>query len=140
MIAEHTDAQLAALDVSGLLRDGLAPGGRGRAELFAEGAVAAALQAQAVSARPRSVAFLADVVHAGGITYAAGLPEPLPGPEGAALVRRWFDAVTTGAGYALSPEIEEAFETWLRAVATVLEVTVAAGPDDPGAGPAQGRP
>lgn len=136
MIAEHTHAQLMALDVSALLRDGLAPGARGRAELFAEGAVAAALQAQAVGAGPRSVAFLADVVRAGGINYTAGLPEPLPGPEGAALARRWFDAVTTVAGSALSPEIEEAFETWLRAVATVLEVRVTADLDD---GPPQGR-
>ena len=136
MIAEHANAWLAAVDVPALLRDGLAPHARGRAELFAEGAVAAALQAQAVGARPRSVAFLADVVRAGGINYTTGLPEPLPGPQGAALARRWFDAVTAVAGDAPSPEIEEALETWLRAVATVLEIAVPAGPDD---GPVQGR-
>ncbi|MEV2218234.1 hypothetical protein AB0H86_43575 [Streptomyces sp. NPDC050997] len=69
--------------------------------------------------QPRSVAFLAEVVRAGGVAYAAELPEPLPRPEAARVVRDWLEAATQLAGGAPA---DEATARWLGAVATIIEL------------------
>ncbi|MER5210177.1 hypothetical protein ABT063_06220 [Streptomyces sp. NPDC002838] len=91
----HTDDELAEFDVTVLLRYGLtaAPGPR-RTALFGDGAAAAAVILDRLGTQPRSVAFLAEVVRAGGVAYAVELPEPLPRPEAAAVVRDWLEAAT----------------------------------------------
>ncbi|MEU1625674.1 hypothetical protein ABZ746_10170 [Streptomyces sp. NPDC020096] len=112
-----TEEELLTLDVPVLLRYGLAPGSAHRTALFGDGAVGAALAAERLGVVPRSVAYLAAVVRRGGVRFAAGLPEPLPGQDRAALAREWLDtatAVTTGV------EGDETVARWLEAVATVL--------------------
>ncbi|WP_432246933.1 hypothetical protein ACRAR1_01935 [Streptomyces sanyensis] len=76
---DRTDDELALLDITLLLRYGLAaePGGL-RTALFGDGAAAAAVLLDRLGTEPRSVAFLADTVRAGGLARAADLPEPLP--------------------------------------------------------------
>ncbi|KIF78080.1 hypothetical protein QR77_38305, partial [Streptomyces sp. 150FB] len=68
---------------------------------------------------PRSVAFLADTVRAGGLARAAELPEPLPGREAALLVREWLRA---GAELVGGIAADDTAATWLRAVATIIEL------------------
>ncbi|PWS50635.1 hypothetical protein DLE01_17075, partial [Streptomyces sp. FT05W] len=68
---------------------------------------------------PRSVAFLADTVRAGGLARAAELPEPLPDRDAAVLVREWLLAGTELAGGIAA---DDTAATWLRAVATVIEL------------------
>jgi hypothetical protein len=133
--ARRTDQKLADLDVAALLRDGLATASAGtraeveagtraeaaRSELFADGRVAAAIAADRLAVRPRSLTFLAEVVRRGGIGYAAQLPEPLPGAERAGLARAWLAAaVGTGA--------DEEFARWLEAVAVILGLRQHAAP------------
>ncbi|MFE7356509.1 hypothetical protein ACFU8Q_25895 [Streptomyces sp. NPDC057543] len=74
---DRTDDELARLDVTVLLRHGLTaePGTR-RTALFGDGAAAVILDR--LGTEPRSLAFLADTVRAGGLAHAAELPEPLP--------------------------------------------------------------
>lgn len=90
---DRTDDELARLDITVLLRYGLtaAPGTR-RTALFGDGAAAAAVILDRLGTEPRSVAFLADTVRAGGLDRAAELPEPLPRREAADLVREWLRA------------------------------------------------
>ncbi|KOU77631.1 hypothetical protein ADK57_01840 [Streptomyces sp. MMG1533] len=116
----YTDDELAEFDVNVLLRYGLtaAPGHR-RTALFGDGAAAAAVILDRLGTQPRSVAFLAEVVRAGGVAYAAELPEPLPRPEAAAVVRDWLEAATQLAGGAPA---DEAAARWLGAVATIIEL------------------
>lgn len=121
--APRSDRELADLDVPALLRDGLAAPGAARSELFAAGAIAAAVAADRLGARPRSLTFLAEVVRRGGLGYAARLPEPLPGPERGALARSWL-AAPTGTG----PDTDEEFARWLDAVAVILGVRQHAAP------------
>ncbi|WP_256257071.1 hypothetical protein [Streptomyces sp. MUSC 14] len=84
MNPDRTDDELARLDMGVLLRYGLtAPPGPRRTALFGDGAAGAAVLLDRLGTQPRSVAFLADTVRAGGLAYAAGLPEPLPHPEAA---------------------------------------------------------
>ncbi|MFF0159947.1 hypothetical protein ACFYRY_20790 [Streptomyces sp. NPDC005263] len=117
---DRTDDELAALDVPVLLRYGLtAEAGPRRTALFGDGAAAAAVTLDRLHTQPRSVAFLAEVVRAGGVAYAAELPEPLPRPEAARVVRDWLEAATQLAGGAPA---DEAMARWLGAVATIIEL------------------
>jgi hypothetical protein len=121
----RTDAELGQLDVPALLRAGLAYAGPSRARLFGDGVVAAAIAADRVGVHPRSLAFLAEVVRRGGIRYAAGLPEPLPGPARAALARDWLAAagtVPTGPGPAVAAAADDTFAGWLDAVSTLVDL------------------
>ncbi len=140
--ASRTDQELSRLDVPALLRAGFGgasgasgasgagrPGGAGdsaRAELFGDGAVAAAIAADRLGVLPRSLTFLAEIVRRGGIGYAATLPEPLPGAERTALARSWLAAVaesTAGvATAAVEPTADDEFARWLEAVAVILGV------------------
>jgi len=112
--AETTDQQLLVLDLDVVIAAGLA--GRTAEQtrlLFAEGAVAAAIRADAAGVLPRSLTFLAEIVRRGGLAYAAQLPEALPTPEQARLARGWIAAAPAGE----SP----AFARWLDAVAAIVE-------------------
>lgn len=93
MIRSHAtlnDAELAELDVAALLRDGLPDDPR----VFADAAIAAAIELDRLGIPPRSLTFLAEIVRRGGVDYAAALPEPLPTPESAELAKAWFHAAT----------------------------------------------
>ena len=114
-----TDAELAALDVPELLRSGLGDDAAGRGELFGDGAVAAALALGEVV--PRSVAFLAEIVRSGGTRYAAELPEPLPQPAQADVIRPWLTVAAAVPGAA---DVQVA--RWLEAVASVLALRAGA--------------
>ncbi|GAB7109102.1 hypothetical protein JCM4814A_74160 [Streptomyces phaeofaciens JCM 4814] len=116
----RTDDELAGLDIAALLRYGLtaAPGPL-RTSLFGDGAVGAAVLLDRAGTEPRSVAYLADTVRAGGPAHAAALPEPLPRPPAAALVREWLEAA---ASVAPGPEAGDTAARWLRSVATIMEV------------------
>jgi hypothetical protein len=130
---DRTDQELADLDVPALLRDGLAAG-VAHSELFADGRVAAAIAADRLGVRPRSLTFLAEVVRRGGIGYAAQLPEPLPGAECTALARAWLAAAGSVAGSAGSAgsvagsDADDRFARWLDAVAVILGVRQHAAP------------
>jgi hypothetical protein len=115
--AETTsDQQLLALDLGTVIADGLAAQAPEQARrLFAEGAVAAAIRADAADVLPRSLTFLAEVVRRGGIAYAAELPSALPAPEQAELAQSWI-AAAMPAGDAST------FARWLDAVAAVVEI------------------
>jgi hypothetical protein len=84
---------------------------------FTDSLVPAALQADRLGVLPRSLTFLAEIVRRGGAAYAAELPEPLPTPEQAALVRPWL--LTAAAATATTTDEELA--RWLDGVAAVLE-------------------
>jgi hypothetical protein len=85
---------------------------------FTDALVPAALQADRLGVQPRSLTFLAEIVRRGGTDYAAALPEPLPTPEQAELVRRW-----------LTPEVDdERLARWLDGVAAVIETRRLSGP------------
>ncbi|SMF56919.1 hypothetical protein [Streptomyces sp. Amel2xC10] len=116
----HTEDELAGLDITALLRYGLtaAPGPL-RTSLFGDGAVGAAVLLDRLDTEPRSVAYLAEVVRAGGVRPAADLPEPLPRPEAAALVRDWLEAA---ASVSQEPATDDTAARWLHAVATIIEV------------------
>ncbi|MEV7687117.1 hypothetical protein ACFW1F_14870 [Streptomyces bungoensis] len=117
---DRTDDELARLDIPTLLRYGLtAPPGPRRTDLFGDGAAGAAVLLDRLGTQPRSVAFLADVVRAGGLAYAAGLAEPLPRPEATAVVRDWLAA---GTDLAAGVAADDSAARWLRAVATLIEV------------------
>ncbi|MFJ4840829.1 hypothetical protein [Streptomyces sp. NPDC088746] len=117
---DRTDDELALLDIPVLLRYGLTAGpGHRRTALFGDGAAAAAVVLDRLGTEPRSVAFLADTVRAGGLAHAAELPEPLPGREAAVLVREWLLAGTELVGGVAA---DDTAATWLRAVATVIEL------------------
>ncbi|MER7847404.1 hypothetical protein ABTZ03_26060 [Kitasatospora sp. NPDC096077] len=116
----RSDGQLAELDVEVLLRFGLPDPGAHRSTLFGDGTVAAAITVDRLGVLPRALAFLAEVVRAGGTRFAAGLPEPLPGPA-AVVARAWLEAAamvvqdTTG---------DQLVARWLDAVAAVLALRV----------------
>ncbi|MFJ8821271.1 hypothetical protein ACIREE_05755 [Streptomyces sp. NPDC102467] len=117
---DRTDDELARLDITALLRHGLAaePGTR-RTALFGDGAAAAAVLLDRLGTEPRSVAFLAETVRAGGLARAAELPEPLPRPDAAVLVREWLRAGSELVG---GIAVDDTAATWLRAVATIIEL------------------
>jgi hypothetical protein len=110
--AGRTDRELAELDVPALLRDGLAGGAGASGELFGDGAIAAAIAADRLGVRPRSLTFLAEVVRRGGVGYAGALPEPLPGADRTALARSWLAAADAEHGDELA--------RWLDGVAVIL--------------------
>ncbi|MQY10066.1 hypothetical protein SRB5_01700 [Streptomyces sp. RB5] len=117
---DRTEDELAHLDIAGLLRHGLtaAPGPH-RTALFGDGAAAAAVVLGRLGTHPRSIAFLADTLRAGGLPFATTLPEPLPAPDAADIVRQWL---RTAAELDAGPAADETAATWLRAVATIVEV------------------
>jgi|SRR6266536_1184665 len=152
----RTDQELSGLDVPALISAGVGSTGPARDALFGEGAVAAAIAADRLAVRPRSLVFLAEVVRRGGLLYAAELPEPLPGAERTALARDWLAAAqppagsaaedaagaangsangsATGraAGPAAEPSAafgaDEEFARWLEAVAVLLGLRQHSGP------------
>ncbi|MFJ9816640.1 hypothetical protein ACIRU3_15460 [Streptomyces sp. NPDC101151] len=109
------DEVLATTDVSVLLRYGLTQDAF-RTALFGDGAVAAAVTLDRMGVVPRSVAFVAKVVRAGGLAYAAGLAEPLPSREAAAVLRDWLETAAT----VTPPEGEDRVAHWLDAVAEIV--------------------
>ncbi|MFF4378068.1 hypothetical protein [Kitasatospora sp. NPDC001547] len=111
------DDELLRLDVSAMLRYGLAFAGPHRAALFGEGAVAAALAADRLGVLPRSLTFLAEVVRSGGARYAADLAEPLPGAEPARLARDWLGSAATTV---TTVDGDQLLARWLEAVAEIL--------------------
>lgn len=115
----HSDAELATFDVPLLLRFGLANEGPHRAARFGEGAVAAAIQADRLSVLPRSLTYLAEVARAGGIRYAAGLPEPLPGTAATSLAKDWLEAAVASMGSA-GVDGDALVARWLDAVAQIV--------------------
>ncbi|MBX7549758.1 hypothetical protein [Streptomyces sp. NPDC004232] len=120
MNPDRTDDELARLDMGVLLRYGLtAPPGPRRTALFGDGVAGAAVLLDRLGTQPRSVAFLADTVRAGGLAYAAGLPEPLPSPEASAVVRGWL---AVGTELAAGVTADDTAARWLRAVATLIEL------------------
>lgn len=117
---DRTDDELATLDITVLLRYGLTAGpGPRRTALMGDGAAAAAVILDRLGTEPRSVAFLADTVRAGGLARAMELPEPLPRREAADLVREWLRA---GAELVGGIAADDTAATWLRAVATIIEL------------------
>jgi hypothetical protein len=115
-----TDDRLLTLDVGAMIAAGLAPEEarpeHARRWLFAEGAVAAAIRADAAGVRPRSLTFLAEIVRRGGSAYAAQLLEPLPTAEQTAVCRPWLVAAAAAAA-----EESPVFARWLDAVAMILD-------------------
>ncbi|MFJ4922329.1 hypothetical protein [Streptomyces sp. NPDC088725] len=117
---DRTDDELARLDITVLLRYGLTAGpGTRRTALIGDGAAAAAVILDRLGTEPRSVAFLADTVRTGGLARATELPEPVPGREAAVLVREWLRA---GAELVGGIAADDTAATWLRAVATIIEL------------------
>ncbi|MFF7976790.1 hypothetical protein [Streptomyces sp. NPDC007905] len=115
--ATRTDDELlATTDIGALLRYGLTRDAF-RTALFGDGAVAAAVTLDRLGVVPRSVAYVARIVRAGGPRYAAELPEPLPSPEASALLRGWLE---TAAQCADTPEGETRTARWLESVAEIL--------------------
>ena len=112
---------LRAIDVPARLADGLRSGRAPAGEVT----VAAALAADRLGTRPRSLTFLAEVVRRGGVGYAVTLPEPLPTPEQAALATTWLAAADLvserGPGY------DETVARWLENVALVVAARRQAG-------------
>lgn len=118
MIRSHlplNDADLADLDIAALLREGLPHDPR----VFADGAIAAAIELDRLGIPPRSLTFLAEIVRRGGVEYGAKLTEPLPTPESAELAKAWLEA-------AAEVEWRDNFEggnvmaRWLDAVALLV--------------------
>ena len=117
-----SDDILAQLDIAAMLRKGLTDaGGTAHRDLFGTGAVAAAVVLDRLHVIPRSLTYLAEVVRAGGIRYAAGLAEPLPEPAQTRTIWPWLDqavkATTTVDG-------DAEMARWLRAVATIIAVRI----------------
>ncbi|WP_405620504.1 hypothetical protein OG292_34965 [Streptomyces sp. NBC_01511] len=119
----RTDDELvAATDIPILLRYGLTQD-TFRTALSGDGAIAAAITLDRLGVVPRSVAFVAEVVRAGGLVYAAELPEPLPRPDAAALLRDWLE---NAAQAAATPEGEAGAARWLDSVAEIIGMRRAA--------------
>ncbi|AZQ35818.1 hypothetical protein EJ357_21905 [Streptomyces cyaneochromogenes] len=115
--APRTDDELiAATDIGTLLLYGLTRDAFHTA-LFGDGAVAAAVTLDRLGVLPRSVAFLADTVRAGGVRYVAELSEPLPSPEASQVLRGWL---RTAADVAAGPDAENRVARWLDTVAELI--------------------
>jgi hypothetical protein len=112
MRSGRTDEQLLAIELDQLIAGGLHSTETAR-DLFADGAVAAAIEADRLDVQPRSIAFLAEIVRRGGIPYADALPEPLPGAAQTVLARRWLAAAAGGDAIT--------FARWLDAVAAIVQ-------------------
>jgi hypothetical protein len=115
--ATRTDDEvLATTDVPVLLRYGLTQDAF-RTALFGDGAVAAAVTLDRLGVLPRSVAYVAEIVRAGGARYAAELTEPLPSREASALLCDWLDTAAQVTG---TPEGEARAARWLDTVAELV--------------------
>lgn len=110
----QTEDELLAVDVPAVIATAMSTAEPAR-QLLIGAAVPAALQAARSGARARSMSFLAEIVRRGGITFAANLAEPLPGPEQTKLIRTWLVAARGN---------DQVFADWLDAVATVLEARI----------------
>ncbi len=114
------EAELARLDITALLRYGLAePGGDAHRRLFGEGAVGAAIILDQLGTIPRSLTYLAETIRAGGVRYGAELAQPLPEPAQANAVRSWL---SQAAAVTSSVDSDEQTARWLEAVATIIAV------------------
>lgn len=113
----RTDDELAMLDVTALLRYGIGFGGAHRTTLFGDGAVGAAVVLDRQGVLPRAMAFLAEIVRSGGTTYAAALPEPVPGEAAAQLVRGWLQSA---ASVVRTVEGDQDVARWLQSVAALM--------------------
>ena len=113
----RTDEELAQSDIPAMLRYGLSFAGPHRTALFGDGAVGAAVLLDRLGIQPRAVAFLAKVVRSGGVRYAAGLREPVPGDDAASMVRTWLESAATTAD---GVDGDEQAARWLEAVAELL--------------------
>ena len=122
----HTDEELARLDLPDLLRRGLVDvaAGPARRALFGDGAVSAAITLDRFDVLPRSLTFLAAIVRAGGVGYAAELAEPLPAPVAAEAVRGWLRVAAD------APTDDAAVARWLDAVAVVIDLRRRSRRDD----------
>ncbi|MFD3558924.1 hypothetical protein ACFWVU_04545 [Streptomyces sp. NPDC058686] len=125
------DEVLAATDVPTLLRHGLARE-TFRTALFGDGAIAAAVTLDRLDVLPRSVTYVAKIVRAGGLAYAAALPEPLPSHEASACLLDWL---ATAAQAAEAPDDETRAARWLETVAEIVAMRRAgrgatAGPEE----------
>jgi hypothetical protein len=76
---------------------------------------------------PRSVTYVAKIVPAGGLAYAAALPEPLPSGAASACLRDWLE---TAAQVAEAPGDETRAARWLETVAEIVAMR-RAGRRDP---------
>ena len=115
--ATRTDDELlAATDIGRLLLYGLTRDAF-RTALFGDGAVAAAVTLDRLGVLPRSVAFLADTVRAGGVRYVAELPEPLPSADASQVLRGWLG---TAADVVADPEAETRAARRLDTVAELI--------------------
>lgn len=117
-----SEAELARLDVREMLRDGLAdPEGDAHRTLFGPGAVAAAIALDRLRVIPRSLTYLAEVVHAGGTRYGAALAEPLPEPVQTEMIRPWLQ---TAAATVSTVDGDEQVARWLQAVASIIALRI----------------
>ncbi|MER5845683.1 hypothetical protein ABT126_00890 [Streptomyces sp. NPDC002012] len=113
----RTDDQvLAATDIEALLRHGLSRD-TFRTALFGDGAIAAAVTLDRLGVLPRSVTYVAKIVRAGGLAYAAGLAEPLPSGAASACLRDWLETAAQVAG---TPDDEARAARWLDTVAELI--------------------
>ena len=135
--APRTDDEvLAATDVAVLLRYGLTRDAF-RTALFGDGAVAAAVTLDRLGVVARSVAYVAEIVRAGGLRRAAELTEPLPSREASVLLLDWLE---TAAQVADTPEGEAHTARWLDTVAEITRLRRGTrarrgGATGPGSGP-----
>ena len=120
MTGSTSEAELARLDIADLLRAGLGQLGTSSHDtLFGVGAVGAAIRLDRAGTIPRSLTYLADLVRSGGALRASALPEPLPEPAQADLVRPWL---AQAADVAESVTADDDLARWLEAVATIVSV------------------
>jgi hypothetical protein len=121
-VGADSDAALAQVDVGLMLRRGLVgTSGADRRALFGAVAVAAAVALDGLHVIPRSLTYLAEVVRAGGIRYAAELTEPLPGFAQTQAIWPWLDEA---AKISSTVDCREDMARWLAAVATILAVRI----------------
>ncbi|WP_063016016.1 hypothetical protein [Nocardia nova] len=122
MTGSLSNSELATFDIDAMLRGGLAGDNDvARRNLFSIGAVGAAVNLDRAQTIPRSLTYLAEVVHAGGISRALELPEPLPTTPQTEITRSWL---TAAASIGHSVETDDLFARWLRAVTTILAIRI----------------
>jgi hypothetical protein len=101
-----------------MLRSGLGrQGSDERRTLFADGAVGAAVILDNQRVIPRSLAYLAELIRAGGTRRAAALAEPLPEPEQTQTIRPWLSAAAETVS---TVDDDEDVALWLEAVASIV--------------------